>query len=38
MFKLLIGGALLYTFWGPMEPIRNVTAEALHTAGDLIRR
>jgi len=38
MIKLLIGGALLYTFWGPMQPIRSVTAEALYTAGDLIRR
>ncbi len=38
MIKLLIGGALLYTFWGPAQPIRSVTAEALYTAGDLIRR
>ena len=38
MLKLLIGSALLYTFWGPAQPIRIVTAEALYTAGDIIRR
>lgn len=36
MFKILIGTALVYTFWGPMEPVRTVTAEALSTAADLI--
>ena len=24
--------------WQPLQPVRNVTAEALYTAGDLIRR
>ena len=24
--------------WQPFQPVRNVTAEALYTAGDLIRR
>jgi len=38
MLKIIIGGALLYTFWGPMQPIRNVTADALHTTADLIGR
>ena len=38
MLKVIIGGALLYTFWGPMQPIRSVTATALHTAADLIAR
>lgn len=37
MFKILIGVALFYTFWGPMEPVRNVTAEALSTAAEMIR-
>ena len=38
MLRLVIAGALLYTFWGPMQPIRSVTAQALYTAGDLISR
>ena len=38
MFKLLIIGSLTYTLWGPMQPIRSVTASALHTAADLIAR
>ena len=24
--------------WQPLQPVRNVAAEALYTAGDLIRR
>jgi hypothetical protein len=24
--------------WQPLQPVRSVTAEALYTAGDLIRR
>lgn len=38
MIKLLIGGALLYTFWGPMQPIRSVVASALHTTAELMER
>lgn len=38
MMKLVIGSALLYTFWGPLYPIRTVTASVLATAADLIDR
>lgn len=38
MLRLLIAGALLYTFWGPMQPIRSVTADLLSTSADLLRR
>ena len=30
--------AAVILLWGPLQPVRNVTAEALYTAGDLIRR
>ena len=38
MLRLLIAVLLLGIFWEPIRPIRTVTAEALYTAGDLIRR
>lgn len=38
MFKILIVSALLYTFWGPAQPIRSVTADALSITADLLRR
>jgi hypothetical protein len=38
MLRLVIAGALLYTFWGPLQPIRTVTADALASAADLIAR
>ena len=38
MLRLLIGVILLSILWEPIRPIRHVTAEALHTAGDLIAR
>ena len=38
MLKLLIGAILLWLLWEPIRPIRHVTADALHTAGDLIAR
>jgi|688.fasta_scaffold713068_3 hypothetical protein len=38
MFKLLVLGCVAYTLWGPLEPIRSVTASALHTAGDIVSR
>jgi len=37
MFKVLIGVALFYTFWGPMKPLRIVTAEVLSTTAEMIR-
>ena len=30
--------AAVILLWQPLAPVRNVTAEALYTAGDLIRR
>jgi len=38
MLKLILGVGLLYLLWEPIRPVRLVTAEALYTAGDLIRR
>ena len=38
MIRLLIAGTLLWLLWEPIRPVRLVTAEALYTAGDLIRR
>jgi hypothetical protein len=38
MLRLLIAGTLLWLLWEPIRPVRLVTAEALYTAGDLIRR
>lgn len=38
MFRLLIGALLLWLLWEPIRPVRHVTAEALHTAADLIAR
>ena len=38
MLRLLIAAGLLYLLWEPIRPVRLVTAEALYTAGDLIRR
>jgi len=38
MFKLIVAAGLLYLLWEPIRPVRIVTADALHTAGDLIRR
>jgi hypothetical protein len=38
MLKLLIGGTLLWLLWEPIRPVRHVTADALHTAADLIAR
>jgi len=38
MLKVLIGALLLYWLWEPIRPVRSVTAQALHTAGDLIAR
>ena len=38
MLRLIIAAGLLYLLWEPIRPVRLVTAEALYTAGDLIRR
>ena len=38
MLKLLIAAVLLCLLWEPIRPIRTVTADALHTAADLIAR
>ena len=38
MLKILIGAGLLYLLWEPIRPVRHVTAELLHTTGDLIAR
>ena len=38
MLKLLIATILLWLLWEPIRPVRHVTADALHTAGDLIAR
>jgi hypothetical protein len=36
--RLLIAAVLLCLLWEPIRPIRSVTANALHTAADLIAR
>lgn len=38
MIRLLIAGTLLWLLWEPIRPIRTVTADALHTAADLVTR
>lgn len=38
MLRLLIGAILLWLLWEPVRPVRHVTADALHTAADLIAR
>ena len=38
MLKILIGAGLLYLLWEPIRPVRLVTADLLHTTGELIAR
>jgi hypothetical protein len=38
MLKIVVAAVLLCLLWEPIRPIRNVTADALHTAADLISR
>ncbi len=38
MLKVAAVAVLLCLLWEPIRPIRNVTAQALYTAGDLIAR
>jgi hypothetical protein len=38
MLKVALIALVLYVAWEPIRPVRNVTADVLYTAGDLIRR
>ena len=38
MLKVLIAALLLYWFWEPLRPVRSVTADALYTAAEMVRR
>jgi threonine/homoserine efflux transporter RhtA len=38
MLRLTVAALLLWLLWEPIRPVRHVTAQALHTAGDLIAR
>jgi hypothetical protein len=38
MLRLTIAALLLWGFWGPLQPVRNVTADLLSTSADLLRR
>jgi hypothetical protein len=38
MLRLMIATLLLWMLWEPIRPIRTVTADALHTAADLVTR
>lgn len=38
MLRLVIAALLIYWFWEPIRPIRDVTGEALSTAAEIIRR
>ena len=38
MLRLIIAMVLLYWFWEPIRPIRTVTADALYTAAEMVRR
>lgn len=38
MLRLVIAALLIYWFWEPLRPIRDVTGEALSTAAEIIRR
>ena len=38
MLKVALLALVLYVAWEPIRPVRLVTAEALYTAGDMIRR
>jgi hypothetical protein len=36
MLKLTLTALLLWLFWAPLAPVRNVTATVLHTTANLI--
>ena len=38
MLRLTIAAVLLWLLWEPIRPVRNVTADVLHTTADLIGR
>lgn len=38
MLRLIIATLLLYWLWEPIRPIRSVTAEALYTVAEMVRR
>ena len=38
MLKVAAAAVLLWLLWEPIRPVRNVTAQALHTAADLVAR
>jgi hypothetical protein len=38
MLRLTVAAILLWLLWEPIRPIRTVTADLLHTTGDLIAR
>jgi len=38
MLRLTIAALLLWGFWGPLYPVRSVTADVLSTTADLLRR
>jgi hypothetical protein len=38
MLRLTIAALLLWGFWGPLHPVRSVTADLLSTTADQLRR
>jgi hypothetical protein len=38
MLRLMIATLLLWILWEPLRPIRSVTADALSTAAEMVRR
>ena len=38
MLRLTVAAILLWLLWEPIRPVRVVTADLLHTTGDLIAR
>ena len=38
MLRLIIATLLLWLLWEPIRPIRTVTADALYTAAEMVRR
>jgi hypothetical protein len=38
MIRIIIAAGLLWLLWEPIRPVRDVTADVLHTAADLVSR
>lgn len=38
MMKVAIAFLLIWGFWGPLQPVRSVTASVLHTTADILDR